>query len=144
MAIDTLLEPVRWPGGLGGTVVLTGVAASGGWASGRARVLTTPGEMQLGRGEILVLPDLRSAWWPLFCAAGGVVVVRGAILAAAATLAREYGLPMVVGVAGAMQRIASGQPITVDGRRGLVYLGSRHDLVYLGGETSRHRSTLAY
>jgi rifampicin phosphotransferase len=107
-------------------------------------VLTTPVEMQLVHGEILVLPDLRPAWWPLFSAAGGVVVVRGAILAAAASLAREYGLPMVVAVAGAMQRISSGQPISVDGGRGLVYLGSRHDLVDLGGEECRHCSTLAY
>ncbi len=126
-------------------ITLRGTAASGGWASGRARVLTTPGELQLVRGEILVLPDLRRVWWPLFCAAGGVVVVRGAILAAAATVAREYEIPMVVAVAGAMHRIATGQTITVDGRRGLVYVGGRPDLVvYVGGGEQSHCSRLAY
>jgi len=125
MAIDTLLEADGWSDGLGETVVLTGVAASVGCATGRARVLTTPDDVQLARGEILVLPDLRPAWWSLFRRASGVITGQGAILSSAATLAREYGLPMVVSVPKAMQGIVTGQLITVDGERGLVSFGGR-------------------
>src|SRR5262249_42612641 len=145
MPIQSILKVEYASGGAGETITLRGTAASGGWASGRARVLTTPGELQLVRGEILVLPDLRRVWWPLFCAAAGVVVVRGAVLAAAATVAREYEIPMVVAVAGAMHRIATGQTITVDGRRGLVYVGGRPKLVIsMGGEELRDWSSLAH
>ena len=145
MPIQRVLQIRYGSGRSGETITLKGTAASGGWATGRARVLTTPGELQLVRGEILVLPDLRRVWWPLFCAAGGVVVVRGAILAVAATVAREYEIPMVVAVAGAMHRIATGQTITVDGRRGLVYVGGRPNLVvYMGGEELRDWSSLAH
>ena len=125
MAIDTIREADGWSEAVGGTVVLTGSAASGGWATGRARVLTTPDNVQLTRGEILVLPDLRSAWWPLFPTASGVITTQGAMLSSGATLAREYGLPMVVSVPKAMHGIVTGQWITVDGERGLVSLGGR-------------------
>jgi hypothetical protein len=60
MAIDTLLKAEGLPEELGASVVLRGAAASGGCASRRARVLTTPEDVRLARGEILVLPDLRS------------------------------------------------------------------------------------
>jgi rifampicin phosphotransferase len=125
MAIATVLEAEGWSEGLGRTVVLTGAAASGGWTTGRARVLTTPEGVQLTRGEILVLPDLRSVWWSLFPSASGVITAQGGILSSAATLAREYGLPMVVGVPEATQGIVTGQPIVMDSERGLVYVGGR-------------------
>jgi phosphohistidine swiveling domain-containing protein len=125
MTLDTLLEAESWFEHLGETVVLKGVAASVGCASGKARVLTTPDDVQIARGEILVLPDLRSAWWPLFSTASAVVAAQGAILSPAATLAREYGLPMVVGVPNAIQGILTGRRIAVDGERGLVSFGGR-------------------
>src|SRR5687767_9410709 len=108
MAIDTVLEPECGCGELDGPVVLTGAAASGGWVTSQALVLSWPGDLQLAHGRILVLPDLRSVWWPLFATASGVVAAQGAMLSPAATLAREYGLPMVVAVTEALQSIVSG------------------------------------
>jgi phosphohistidine swiveling domain-containing protein len=61
-------------------------------------------------------------WTPLVLVAGGVVLEQGGMLSHGAVVAREYGLPGVVNVEGATTRIADGQVITVDGRRGLVFL----------------------
>jgi pyruvate,water dikinase len=88
-----------------------------------ARVLRSPAEgARLGRGEILVARAADPGWTPLFLVAGGVVLEQGGMLSHGAVVAREYGLPGVVNVEGATTRIADGQVITVDGRRGLVFL----------------------
>jgi phosphohistidine swiveling domain-containing protein len=102
-------------------------------AQGRARVVCDPVEAPacLGREDILVVPYSDVRWTPLFSSIGGIVAETGGQLSHAAIVAREYGLPAVVGVKGATRLIREGQPLSVDGSRGRVYLGLR--LVENGG-----------
>jgi pyruvate,water dikinase len=61
-------------------------------------------------------------WTPLFAIASGVVTEVGGILSHGAIVAREYGIPAVMSIAGATRSVPDGQTITVDGNRGVVYL----------------------
>jgi phosphohistidine swiveling domain-containing protein len=103
--------------------VLKGVAASPGQVTATARVLLGPedfGKMQ--PGDILVAEITTPAWTPLFAMAAGVVTDIGGPLSHGSIVAREYGIPAVLGTGAATQRIQSGQTITVDGSAGLVNL----------------------
>lgn len=75
---------------------------------------------ELEAGEILVTASADPAWTPLFLVAGGLVLEQGGLLSHPAIVAREYGLPAVVGVANATRHLRSGQEITVDGDIGRV------------------------
>ncbi|MEV6821959.1 PEP-utilizing enzyme [Nocardiopsis dassonvillei] len=99
---------------------LTGVAAAPGRARGRARVVLDPSRAHLEPGEILVVPTTDPGWTPLFLTAGGLVSETGSAVSHWPTVAREYGIPAVVGVRNATRRIATGQWITVDGAAGTV------------------------
>jgi pyruvate,water dikinase len=99
---------------------LRGSPASPGVASGPARVIRSPLGARLEPGEILVAPSTDPGWTPLFLTAGGLVMEMGGMMSHGAVVAREYGIPAVVGVAGATDRIATGQQVTVDGSAGLV------------------------
>jgi len=101
---------------------LTGVAASAGRVSGHARVVRGPADAHIEPGEILVAPTSDPGWTPLFLTAGGLVTETGAAMAHGPTVAREYGIPAVVCVPGATERIRTGQAITVDGAMGTVTL----------------------
>jgi pyruvate,water dikinase len=74
----------------------------------------------LAQGEILVAPSTDPGWTPLFLTAGGLVMETGGAMSHGAIVAREYGIPAVVGVAGATRRIQTGQSVTVDGTSGAV------------------------
>jgi pyruvate,water dikinase len=99
---------------------LIGTAASAGTVSGRARVVLDPVGARLEPGEILVAPSTDPGWTPLFLTAGGLVMEMGGANSHGAVVAREYGIPAVVGVADATTRITTGQRITVDGAGGTV------------------------
>lgn len=99
---------------------IRGTPASPGVASGVARVLRSPGDGQLEPGEILVAPATDPGWTPLFLTAGALVMEMGGMMSHGAVVAREYGIPAVVGVPGATERIATGQRVTVDGSAGTV------------------------
>lgn len=101
---------------------LTGVSASAGTISGTAKVVLDPAGARLAPGEILVAPSTDPGWTPLFLTAGGLVMEMGGPNSHGATVAREYGIPAVVGVPGATQRIVDGQRITVNGSAGTVEL----------------------
>jgi pyruvate,water dikinase len=102
---------------------LNGVAGSPGVVSGKARVISGPEEFhQLQKGEILVAPITNPVWTPLFAVASGVITEVGGILSHGAIVAREYGIPAVMSIAKATQRIQNGQTIVVDGDRGCVYI----------------------
>ncbi|HEX9069251.1 MAG TPA: PEP/pyruvate-binding domain-containing protein [Ktedonobacterales bacterium] len=101
---------------------LQGTAASPGLVMGSARVTHDPVGARLEPGEILVAPSTDPGWTPLFLVAGGLVMELGGAMAHGAIVAREYGLPAVVGVRDATQRIRPGQRITVDGTTGTVTL----------------------
>ncbi|MBZ5710032.1 PEP/pyruvate-binding domain-containing protein [Nannocystis pusilla] len=107
----------------GAADVLRGVGASSGVVRGRARVICDEhGFERLRAGEILVCRYTNPAWTPLFTLAAGVVTNTGGAVSHAAIVAREYGIPAVLGAAGATERIADGQEILVDGNEGLVTL----------------------
>jgi pyruvate,water dikinase len=99
---------------------LRGSPASPGVARGRARVIHSPRGARLEPGEILVAPSTDPGWTPLFLTAGGLVMEMGGMMSHGAVVAREYGIPAVVGVAGATDRVVTGDTITVDGSAGVV------------------------
>jgi pyruvate,water dikinase len=107
-----------------GQEVLVGIGGSSGLAQGRARVILDPAEapIDLSRDDILVVPFTDVSWTPLFCGIGGIVAETGGQLSHTSIVAREYGLPAVVSVKNATHLIRDGQPITVDGDNGRVYL----------------------
>ena len=91
---------------------------------GRARVVLDPVGAHLEPGEILVAPSTDPGWTPLFLTAGGLVMEMGGSNSHGAVVAREYGIPAVVGVPEATHKIETGQLITVDGAAGLVTLAA--------------------
>jgi pyruvate,water dikinase len=99
---------------------LRGTPASAGLVTGPARVILDPVGARLAPGEILVAPSTDPGWTPLFLTAGGLVMEMGGAMSHGAVVAREYGIPAVVGVAGATERIADGRRLTVDGTNGTV------------------------
>jgi rifampicin phosphotransferase len=101
---------------------LIGSPASTGTVTGPARVVLDPVGAHLEPGEILVAPSTDPGWTPLFLTAGGLVMEMGGSNSHGAVVAREYGIPAVVGVPDATHKIETGQLITVDGAAGLVSL----------------------
>ncbi len=99
---------------------LTGTPASAGRVTGRARVILDPAGARIEPGEILVAPSTDPGWTPLFLTAGGLVMEMGGAMSHGSVVAREYGIPAVVGVAHATARISTGQMITLDGGAGTV------------------------
>lgn len=103
------------------TAIVSGVPASPGRASGVVRVVRFPDQFDEFRpGEILVAPLTAPAWTPLFTRAAGVVTDVGSAAAHASIIAREYGIPAVVGCGDATTRLHDGMWITVDGSSGNV------------------------
>jgi phosphohistidine swiveling domain-containing protein len=104
---------------------LGGLGASPGVATGVARVIRGPEEFaKLKDGDILVAPLTNPVWTPLFAIAGGVVTEVGGMLSHGAIVAREYGIPAVMGIPGATGLVPEGKTVRVDGNRGIVSLGS--------------------
>ncbi|MDR7081827.1 pyruvate,water dikinase [Arthrobacter ginsengisoli] len=105
--------------------MLTGTPASAGTVTATARVILEPQGARLEPGEILVAPSTDPGWTPLFLTAGGLVMEMGGPNSHGAVVAREYGIPAVVGVPDATSLIVSGHSITVDGAAGTVVPGPR-------------------
>jgi pyruvate,water dikinase len=98
---------------------LHGTGASGGRTEARAAVLTDVREAaRLQRGNVLVTRQTDPGWAPVFCLISGLVIERGGMLSHGAIIAREFGLPCVVGVRDATRRIPHGTHVTVDGDLG--------------------------
>jgi pyruvate,water dikinase len=106
---------------------LRGSPASPGVVSGIARVIRSPAGARLEPGEILVAPSTDPGWTPLFLTAGALVMEMGGMMSHGAVVAREYGIPAVVGVARATEEIESGQRVTVDGSAGTVVVDAGAD-----------------
>jgi len=104
------------PGALPGIPVSTGVI------EGRARVVTRMEDAVLEEGDILVTAFTDPSWTPLFVSIKGLVTEVGGLMTHGAVIAREYGLPAVVGVEDATRQIADGQRIRVNGTDGYVEL----------------------
>ncbi len=101
---------------------LTGTPASAGTVTGVARVVLDPVGAHLEPGEILVAPSTDPGWTPLFLTAGGLVMEMGGANSHGAVVAREYGIPAVVGVPDATLRITTAQQITLHGTTGHIDL----------------------
>lgn len=100
---------------------LAGVAGSAGVAEGPARVLLYPDQLgQLLQDEILVAPTTSPSWTPVFARISGAVLDIGGIMSHAAIVAREYGLPAVLGTGTGTERIKTGDRVRVDGSAGVV------------------------
>jgi pyruvate,water dikinase len=100
---------------------IRGVAACRGVAEGIARIITTVDHMsRLKKGDILVCQITNPTWAPIFDKIAGAVSDIGGSMSHAAIVAREYGLPAVVGTGNGTTRIKDGQRIRVDGGRGIV------------------------
>lgn len=106
---------------------LRGTPASSGRVTGLARVMRDPHTAHLAQDEILVAPSTDPGWTPLFLTAGGLVMETGGAMSHGAIVAREYGIPAVVGVVEATERIRTGQRITVDGGTGTVTFAPQDD-----------------
>jgi pyruvate,water dikinase len=103
--------------------VIKGVGASSGRVSAPARVLGGPQDFgQMVPGDVLVARITTPAWTSLFAMASAVVTDVGGPLSHSSIVAREYGIPAVLGTGVATQRITSGQQIRVDGDAGTVTL----------------------
>jgi pyruvate,water dikinase len=103
------------------TALVSGVPASPGRASGPVRVVRGPEQFDAFQpGEVLVAPLTAPAWTPLFTRAAGVVTDVGSAAAHASIIAREYGIPAVVGCGDATARLKTGMRVTVDGSTGNV------------------------
>ena len=108
---------------------LNGFAVSPGTVTGLASVILSPADFeQMVPDSILVCPTTTPAWTPLFAQASGLVTDIGGILAHGSIVAREYGIPAVMGTGNITQRIVSGQQILVDGDAGTVTILGEADL----------------
>ncbi|RKG52524.1 phosphoenolpyruvate synthase [Corallococcus sp. AB011P] len=106
---------------------LVGLAVSAGTIEGRARVILDMAEARLEAGDILVTSFTDPSWTPLFVSIKGLVTEVGGLMTHGAVIAREYGLPAVVGVEQATRLIRDGQRIRVHGTDGYVELLSWPD-----------------
>jgi phosphohistidine swiveling domain-containing protein len=100
---------------------LRGTGASGGVVRGVARIMNGPSDFwKLTPGDIIVAPSSNPSWVPLFTVAGGALMNTGGVMCHAAVVAREVGLPAVVGLGDATTRIPDGATVELDGTTGLV------------------------
>ncbi|MBC2637624.1 MULTISPECIES: PEP-utilizing enzyme [unclassified Rhodococcus (in: high G+C Gram-positive bacteria)] len=101
--------------------VLTGIGASPGTHTGRARIITSlDDESDFESGDVLIARTTDSSWGPLFLTAGAIVCETGAAISHAAIVSRELGLPSAVSVPDATSRIPGGTIVTVNGDDGTV------------------------
>jgi rifampicin phosphotransferase len=117
-----LIDPTAvFPRRDSGDALVTGTPSSSGSATGPVRVIREPAEFsRLAAGDVLVCPYTNPAWTTLFQRAAAVVVDAGGPASHAAIVAREYGIPAVMGTAIGTSVLTDGQLVTVDGSTGRV------------------------
>jgi pyruvate,water dikinase len=119
--MDDHIDTFRAGGQAGGEELLRGMPSSPGIAQGRVRVVVGPESFDtFETGEVLVAQTTTPGWTPLFARAAAVVTDTGSVMAHASLVAREYGIPAVVGTGDATQRLRDGMLVTVDGSAGVV------------------------
>jgi len=120
--------PVKVGSSMVGEGVFQGTPVSSGVVEGKARIILDPTlSSEMTQGEILVAPVTDPGWTPLFLTAAGLVMEVGGAVSHGAIVAREYGIPAVVGVRDATSFIKTGELIRVDGNEGRVYLIKGND-----------------
>ncbi len=100
--------------------LLTGTGCCPGIVTGPVKVLRTPSEDARLDGEILVAERTDPGWVPLYPSVSGLLIERGSILSHSAIVAREMGIPTIVGIAGLVGTLKTGQVVTMDGGAGTV------------------------
>jgi pyruvate,water dikinase len=100
--------------------VFRGIGTSPGQVSGRARIVKDPTRVRLNSGEILIAENTDPGWTPILSTVNGMVIEEGGLLNHCSIVARELGVPAVVGIRQATRIIPEGARITIDGGRGLV------------------------
>jgi pyruvate,water dikinase len=113
---EGITEPDRSANAINGSPV------SPGSVEGRVRVVLDPRRAGLLPGEILVCPGTDPSWTPLFLSAAGLVMEVGGMMTHGAVVAREYGIPAIVGVDRATSRLKTGQRIRLNGSTGQITL----------------------
>ena len=93
---------------------------SPGTVEGIVHVMMDPLSEKLIQGEILVCPATDPSWTPLFLIASGLVMEVGGLMTHGSVVAREYGIPAIVGVKDATSRLKTGQLVRVDGEKGVI------------------------
>ncbi|GAA3674938.1 hypothetical protein GCM10022224_044080 [Nonomuraea antimicrobica] len=121
--------PPAWPSPAGhasaAAPTLTGAPGSRGVVTGPARIVRGPGDFaRVHPGDILVCPFTDPAWTPLLRIAAGVITETGGVLSHAAIVAREHGIPAVLGIPNATSRLHDDSTITIDGTTGTVTAAS--------------------
>ncbi len=101
---------------------MSGMAVSPGAAIGTVKVLRSPHEKSINKGDVLVAYTTDPGWTPLFINAAAVLLQVGGVLQHGAVIAREYGKPCVVGIDGLMTKLHDGQRVEVDGTAGVIRL----------------------
>ena len=109
--------------------IIRGIGTSPGRATGRARIVDDPTRQDIQKGDILVAKNTDPGWTPVLRIVSGIVVEEGGILNHCSIVARELGIPAVVGVRQATQKIPENTRVTIDGGQGAVQMA---------GNTSRH------
>lgn len=108
------------PAAIGEDGLLRGIGCSPGVVTGPVKVVRTPSEDARLDGEILVAERTDPGWVPLYPSVAGVLIERGSILSHSAIVAREMGIPTIVGIAGLLDTLETGQQVTMDGAAGTV------------------------
>jgi rifampicin phosphotransferase len=99
---------------------LSGIPVSPGLAEGYVKVVRNLEEGNLEKGDILVAPYTDPGWTPLFHSARALIMEAGGLMTHGSVVAREYGIPAVVGIDRATERLKDGQFVRVDGTQGVV------------------------
>ncbi|MGP3965408.1 PEP/pyruvate-binding domain-containing protein [Nonomuraea sp. 3N208] len=122
LAGTRLIDPAAvFPARQSGDALLTGSPASGGVVTGPVKVIREPSEFgKLDAGDVLVCPYTNPSWTPLFQRAAAVVVDSGGAASHAAIVAREYGIPAVMGTGTGTSVLEDGRLVTVNGDTGTV------------------------
>ena len=108
---------------------ISGSPVSAGNVEGLVRVVLDPRQANLLPGEILICPGTDPSWTPLFLTAAGLIMEVGGMMTHGAVVAREYGIPAIVGVDQATQRLHTGQRILMDGSTGRIILLEEEPLI---------------
>lgn len=103
-------------------IILEGTPASSGKITGKVKILTSPKDVKkMKKGDVLVAPETNPEYTLAIIMASAIVTERGGILSHPAIVAREMGIPGVVGVKDAMKKLKDNMIIMVDGDKGIVY-----------------------
>lgn len=116
-------------------IILKGVPASPGVAKGEVRVINSPnGNEKMIEGAIFVAPETNPEFVPAMLKAIAIVTDRGGMLSHAAIVARELGIPGVVGTGNATKILKDGMKVIVDGTSGVIYGLTESEKLILEGE----------